>query len=95
VDTETEHLIQQALADLQKGRTTFVIAQRLSTVKNADAIVVLQDGKIVDRGTHDELMDRSGFYREIYDLQFRWQEDQKAAATQDAGQEAAIRGGER
>lgn len=95
VDTETEHLIQQALAFLQKGRTTFVIAQRLSTVKNADTIIVLQDGRIVDRGAHDELMDRSGFYREIYDLQFRWQEDQKAASGQDQEDEVAMRGGER
>ncbi len=95
VDTETEHLIQQALAELQKGRTTFVIAQRLSTVKNADTIVVLQDGRIVDRGIHDELMDRSGFYREIYDLQFRWQEDRKTASGQDEEDEVAMRGGER
>jgi ATP-binding cassette subfamily B protein len=104
VDTETEHQIQQALAALQEGRTTFVIAQRLSTVKNADAIVVLQDGRIIDRGTHDELMGRSGFYREIYELQFKWQEDPRVAADSagdDAGiddrieREAAMRGGAR
>lgn len=74
LDTETEHLIQMALGELMAERTTFVIAQRLSTVKNADIIIVLKDGEVVERGTHDELIVSSGIYREIYDLQFRWQE---------------------
>ena len=75
VDTETEHLIQQALNELMEGRTTFVIAQRLLTLKRADCILVLEDGRIVERGTHDELLQREGFYREIYDVQLRDQEE--------------------
>jgi ATP-binding cassette subfamily B protein len=75
VDTETEYLIQQALADLMKGRTTFVIAQRLRTVKSADQILVLQDGRIVERGRHDELIEQDGLYRQIYDLELRDQEE--------------------
>ena len=76
VDTETEHLIREAIADLIKGRTTFVIAQRLSTVKAADLILVLEHGRIVQRGTHDELLrDSKGIYRSIYELQLRPQEE--------------------
>ncbi len=74
VDTETEHLIQEALWELMKGRTTFIIAQRLSTVMRADQILVLKDGEIVERGSHAELLEGGGIYREIYDLQFRGQE---------------------
>ena len=74
VDTETEHLIQEALAVLMEGRTTFVIAQRLLTLKNADMILVLENGRIVQRGTHDELLAQGGLYREIYDLQLKDQE---------------------
>lgn len=74
VDTETEALIQEALAAVMKGRTTFVIAQRLSTVKNADEIVVLKDGRVSERGRHRELLAKGGIYTEIYDLQFRQQE---------------------
>lgn len=74
VDTETEHLIQLALAELMKGRTTFVIAQRLLTLKNADCILVLDGGRIVERGTHTELLTRDGLYRQIYDLQLKDQE---------------------
>jgi len=75
VDTETEYLIQQALAELMRGRTTFVIAQRLRTVKAADHILVLQDGRIVERGRHNELIRRDGLYRQIYDLELREQEE--------------------
>ena len=75
VDTETEYLIQQALAELMKGRTTFVIAQRLRTVKSADQILVLKDGNIVEHGRHEELIHRDGPYREIYDLELRDQEE--------------------
>ena len=74
VDTETEHLIQEALAVLMEGRTTFVIAQRLLTLKSADMILVLDKGQIVQRGTHDELLTEGGLYREIYDLQLKDQE---------------------
>lgn len=78
VDTETEHLIQQALAALMEGRTTFVIAQRLVTLKNADQILVIDRGRIVQRGTHDALLAEGGLYKEIYDLQLKDQEEFKA-----------------
>lgn len=75
VDTETEHLIQQALARLMDGRTTFIIAQRLLTLKNADCILVLDHGQIIERGTHAELLGRDGLYRQIYDLQLKDQDE--------------------
>lgn len=75
VDSETEHLIQQALAMLMQGRTTFVIAQRLLTLKSADCILVIDRGQIVERGTHDELLAQGGLYRQIYDLQLKDQEE--------------------
>jgi ABC-type multidrug transport system fused ATPase/permease subunit len=71
VDVETERLIHQAMINVMKGRTTFVIAHRLSTVREADLIMVLQDGQIVEQGSHVDLMARRGTYREIYDLQLR------------------------
>ena len=74
VDTQTEFLIQQALAELMQGRTTFVIAQRLSTVKRADLILVLDGGRIVQRGTHEALLAEGGLYGEIYDLQLKDQD---------------------
>ena len=75
VDTETEYLIQQALRELMKGRTTFVIAQRLQTVKDAQQISVLDKGKIVERGTHLQLLNEGKIYRQIYELQLRAQEE--------------------
>jgi ATP-binding cassette, subfamily B, multidrug efflux pump len=69
VDTQTEKLIQAALDTLMEGRTTFVIAHRLSTVRRADMILVMDQGRIVERGTHNELLARGGLYKEIYDLQ--------------------------
>jgi ATP-binding cassette subfamily B protein len=69
VDTQTEKLIQAALDALMEGRTTFVIAHRLSTVRRADMILVMDQGQIVERGTHNELLGRGGLYKEIYDLQ--------------------------
>jgi len=71
VDTETEKLIQQALERLMEGRTTVVIAHRLSTIRNADQIVVLQDGQIEDGGTHEQLMARDGTYRALCEVQMR------------------------
>jgi ATP-binding cassette subfamily B protein len=75
VDTETEHLIQEALGDLMEGRTTFIIAQRLLTLKHADCILVVQDGRIVERGSHEALLKMGGLYRRIYDLQLKDQEE--------------------
>lgn len=70
VDTRTEVLIQKAMSRLMSGRTSFVIAHRLSTIKNADRILVLREGNIVETGTHDELIERQGFYAELYNSQF-------------------------
>ncbi len=70
VDTRTELLIQKAMTKLMRGRTSFVIAHRLSTIKNADRILVLRDGNIVEIGRHDELLERQGFYAELYYSQF-------------------------
>ena len=75
VDTETEFLIQQALRELMKGRTTFVIAQRLQTVKDAQQIFVLDKGAIVERGTHLQLLNNGKIYRDIYELQLKAQEE--------------------
>jgi ABC-type multidrug transport system fused ATPase/permease subunit len=72
---ETEYLIQQALVDLLKERTAFVIAHRIRTVRNADQIIVLKDGHIVERGNHDELIARAGLYKDLYDTQLRDQEE--------------------
>jgi len=71
VDTRTEVQIQQAMARLMKGRTSFVIAHRLSTIRNADLIVVMNKGSIIERGTHEELLQKGGFYAELYYSQFR------------------------
>lgn len=70
LDTESERLIQRALDHLLEGRTVFVIAHRLSTVQGADRILVLDEGRLVDRGTHEELYERGGLYRRLYELQF-------------------------
>ena len=75
VDARTEELIRKAMESVMAGRTTFVIAHRLSTVHRADVIVVLRNGQIAERGTHDELLELNGLYREIYELQLRPQED--------------------
>ncbi len=70
VDTRTEHLIQAAMDELLKGRTSFVIAHRLSTIRNADLILVMKDGDIVEKGNHQELLEKGGFYAELYNAQF-------------------------
>ena len=70
VDTRTEELIQHAMDELMRGRTSFVIAHRLSTIRNADVILVLRDGDIVEKGTHAELLARGGYYAELYNSQF-------------------------
>ena len=70
VDTRTELVIQKAMDELTKGRTSFIIAHRLSTIKNADIILVLRDGDIVEQGNHKQLLDKNGFYAELYNSQF-------------------------
>ena len=70
VDTRTEIIIQNAMDELMKGRTSFVIAHRLSTIKNADVILVMKDGDIVESGSHEELLEQNGFYAELYNSQF-------------------------
>ncbi len=75
VDTQTEYSIQKALATLMEGRTTLIIAQRLSTVKQADMILVMDGGRIVEQGSHADLLAKNGLYRQIYELQLRDQEE--------------------
>ena len=70
VDTRTEVLIQQAMARLRHGRTSFVIAHRLSTIRDADTIIVMDRGRIVEQGSHAELLDRRGLYYSLYNSQF-------------------------
>ena len=70
VDTRTEELVQKAMDKLMEGRTSFIIAHRLSTIRNADLILVMQEGNIVEQGTHDELLGQNGFYAELYNSQF-------------------------
>jgi subfamily B ATP-binding cassette protein MsbA len=71
LDTQSEILVQEALNKLMQNRTTFVIAHRLSTVKSADKIVVLDEGRIVQSGTHDKLLAQGGLYKKLYDAQFK------------------------
>ena len=70
VDTRTEVLIQKAMDKLMQGKTSFVIAHRLSTIRNADLILVVRDGNIIEQGKHDELLKQNGFYAELYNSQF-------------------------
>ena len=70
VDTRTELQIQEAMLELMKDKTCFVIAHRLSTIQNADCILVVKEGEVIEQGTHDELMEKRGFYRSLYDSQF-------------------------
>ena len=70
IDTRTEMLVQDAFEELMKGRTSFIVAHRLSTIKNADQILVMKDGNIIERGTHETLLARGGFYKRLYESQF-------------------------
>ena len=78
VDTRTEVLIQKAMDNLMKGRTSFIIAHRLSTIREADLILCLKDGDIVEQGTHQELMEKNGFYAELYNSQFEASKEEQA-----------------
>jgi ATP-binding cassette subfamily B protein len=84
VDTRTEVLIQNAMADLRRGRTSFVIAHRLSTIRNADTIVVMDKGRIVEKGNHTSLMADRGFYYRLYQSQFE-QAPSEVADRSDSG----------
>jgi subfamily B ATP-binding cassette protein MsbA len=75
LDSESEALIQDGLKKLRQGRTTFVIAHRLSTIRSADQILVMEGGRIVERGTHPELMGARGRYRDLHDRQYAWESD--------------------
>lgn len=70
IDTRTELEIQSAMDNLMKGRTSFIIAHRLSTIKNADLILVMNHGDIVEQGTHEQLLEKGGFYSDLYNSQF-------------------------
>jgi ATP-binding cassette subfamily B multidrug efflux pump len=74
VDTRTEARIQKALLRLMEGRTSFVIAHRLSTIRDADKVLVIRDGEIVEQGTHQQLLDARGFYYHLYISQFKGQQ---------------------
>ena len=70
IDTLTEIRVQKAFAKIMQGRTSFVVAHRLSTIKESDVILVMRDGNIIEQGTHDELLAKGGFYKNLYESQF-------------------------
>jgi len=70
IDTRTEMLIQEAFDRMMQGRTSFIVAHRLSTIRNADEILVMKDGNIIEQGTHEELLGKDGFYSNLYNSQF-------------------------
>ena len=74
IDTRTEMKIQSAFAKLMEGRTSFIVAHRLSTIREADVILVMRDGSVVETGTHDELLEKGGFYAKLWNSQFAVQE---------------------
>ena len=71
IDTRTEIKIQQAFASMMKGRTSFIVAHRLSTIREADIILVMDSGKVIEQGTHEELLAEKGFYAKLYNSQFK------------------------
>ena len=70
IDTRTEMMIQEAFDQMMEGRTSFIVAHRLSTIRNTDTILVMKDGSIIEQGSHDELMKKGGFYENLYNSQF-------------------------
>lgn len=95
VDMETEYLIQQALEAVMKNRTSFVVASRLRTIKNADQILILDQGRIVERGTHESLLALGGRYTQLYDLQLREQEELEARLLEQEGPQRVVEESER
>ncbi|TEU11073.1 ATP-binding cassette domain-containing protein, partial [Candidatus Bathyarchaeota archaeon] len=81
IDAYTELIIQKAMDKVLKGRTSIIIAHRLSTVRNADKIVVLEEGRIAEIGTHRELIERGGLYKQLYEMQFRYETPEEAEET--------------
>ncbi len=81
LDAESERLVQKALANLTEGRTSLVIAHRLSTVRRADQIVVIERGRVTETGRHAELLERGGVYRRLYELQFAEEEEEEKVAS--------------
>ena len=77
IDAYTELIIQQALDKIFKNRTSIIIAHRLSTVRNADMIIVLHEGKIAEKGSHDELIEQDGLYKQLYEMQFKYETDEE------------------
>jgi subfamily B ATP-binding cassette protein MsbA len=90
LDSESEAMIRDGLRSLRHGRTTFVIAHRLSTIESSDQILVLEDGIIVERGTHDELVARGGRYRQLYDKQYGIERDRFVNPGEDLTPEPAV-----
>jgi ABC-type multidrug transport system fused ATPase/permease subunit len=90
LDSESEALIQDGLRKLRHGRTSFVIAHRLSTIRSADQILVLEDGEIVERGTHTELMRMGGRYRDLHDRQYAWESDRFINPGEDFSEESGV-----
>ena len=78
IDPRTELNVQDAFAKLMKGKTSFIVAHRLSTIKNADVILVMKDGNIIEQGNHDELIKAGGFYKELYMSQWAGEEEKES-----------------
>ena len=75
IDTRTEEKVQRAFREMLKGRTAFIVAHRLSTIQNADCILVMKDGNVIEKGNHEELLQQKGFYKDLYESQFQGAEN--------------------
>ena len=75
IDTRTEEKVQRAFREMLKGRTAFIVAHRLSTIQNADCILVMKDGNVIEKGSHEELLQQKGFYKNLYESQFQGAEN--------------------